>query len=70
MEIRGYTQGKRNSVHSGHFPSDKKAELSTLIYFLTHIYLRPKLSGLAKEEEIDVQLTILPRGRLTGTLSM
>lgn len=48
-------------------PQGKEVEFSTLISFETHISLLRKLSGLAKEEEIDVQFKIILGDRLTGT---
>lgn len=58
---------EQNSVHLETFSQDEKVDFRTLIDFATHMYLLHKLSGLAKEEEIDVQLKLLPWDRLTGT---
>lgn len=58
---------EQKSVHLGTFSQDEKVDFSTLIYFATHMYLLHKLSGLAREEEIDVQLKFPSWDRLTGT---
>ena len=66
-EYRDIPKEQQNSVQLGTFSSIQESTIQLLNYFGTQIQLLCKLPGLAKEEEMDVQLKIISWDRLTGT---